>query len=83
MDTVALLRRGEEPTDPLGFVKALMAVSELDGSEAMTAMYELFDSRNALREPLRVPLKPGADAAAFVQRCADHGISATVQDAWP
>lgn len=82
MDKVALLSRGEEPCDALGFVKALMAVSELDGSEAMTAMYDLFDTRNGLSEPLRVPLKPGADATDFVRRCADHGISAIVQDAW-
>ena len=83
MDKVALLSRGEAPSDALAFVKALMEASELDGSEAMTAMYELFDTRTPLREPLRVPLKPGVDAAGFVQRCADHGIPAIVQDVWP
>ncbi len=82
MDKIALLTRGEEPSDALGFVKVLMAVSDLDGSEAMSAMYELFDTRKAPGEALRVPLQPGADSADFVRRCADHGISAVVQDAW-
>ena len=83
MDKVALLGRGEEPRDALGFVKALMEASDLGGSEAMGAMYELFDTRTPLRGPVRIPLKADADAADFARRCAEHGISATVQDAWP
>jgi hypothetical protein len=82
MDKVLLLSRATEPTDALAFVKALIEVSTLDGSEAMSAMYDLFDTRAKLAEPLRVPVKPGADVAGFVHACEGHGIVAVVQDAW-
>jgi len=80
MGRVLLLSRARAPDgNPALFAKALSEVSQLSGSEAMLAMYDLYDAGKTLAAPVAAPLDDGADPAAFLQLCAESGIIAVIE----
>lgn len=80
MGRVLLLSRARPPEgNPALFAKALSEVSQLSGSEAMLAMYDLYDAGKDLAAPIVAPLDEAADLAAFLALCAESGILAVIE----
>jgi GNAT superfamily N-acetyltransferase len=81
MGRVLLLSRagGVPEGNPALFAKALAEVSQLSGSEAMLAMYDLYDASKVLTAPIAAPLNDDADPAGFLQLCAESGILAVIE----
>ena len=80
MGRLLLLSRARAPDgNPALFAKALSEVSQLSGSEAMLAMYDLYDAGKALAAPIAAPLDDAADPAGFLALCAESGILAVIE----
>lgn len=80
MGRVLLLSRARAPDgNPALFAKALSDVSQLSGSEAMLAMYDLYDAGKDLAAPIAAPLDETADPADFLRLCAESGILAVIE----
>jgi GNAT superfamily N-acetyltransferase len=77
--TLLLSREGTPRGNPAMFARGLSEVSQLSGSEAMLAMYDLYDAGKTLAAPIAAPLEDGADLAAFLQLCAECGILAEIE----